>query len=55
MAPRILRFGVALGHFDVALGPLDVDLRKLWLNKDVFDEILGYSGHLTSPDAVKIF
>ena len=60
-ARSILRFDIALGPFDVAWGPFDVAWQKLWLKIDIFDEILGCSGHLTSPEkkwapiAVKIF
>ena len=47
--------------FDIALGPFDVVCQKLWLKNTDFDDILGFSGHLTSPErkwapvAVKIF
>ena len=61
LAPPILEFDVALSHFDVALGHFDVAWQKLWLKNDVFDDILGCAGHLTSPEkkwapvAIKIF
>ena len=61
MAPPILKFDVAQSHFDVAWGHFDVAWQKLWLKNDVFDEILGCAGHLTSPEkkwapvAIKIF
>ena len=60
-APPILKFDVAQSHIDAAWGHFDVDWRKLWLKNDVFDEILGCAGHLTSPEkkwapvAIKIF
>ena len=38
-----------MGLFDIAWGPFDVAWQKLWLKNYVFDEILGCSGHLTSP------
>ena len=52
LAPPILEFD--WGHFDVAW-------QKLWHKNDVFDEILGCTGHLKlpkkkwAPVAVKIF
>ena len=61
MAPPILEFDVAWSHFDVAQGNFDVAWQKLWLKNDVFDEILGCAGHLTSPEkkwasvAIRIF
>ena len=61
MAPPILEFDVAWSPFDVAWGHFDVAWQKLWLKNDVFDEILGCAGHLTSPEkkwapvAIKIF
>ena len=42
-APHILRF-------DIALSPFDDAWQKLWLKNEVFDEILGCSGHFTLPE-----
>ena len=61
MAPPILKFNVTWSHFDIAWGHFDVAWQKLWHKNDVFDEILGCAGHLTSPEkkwapfVVKIF
>ena len=46
----MLEFDVAQSHFDVAWGHFDVAWQILWLKNDVFDEILGCVGHLTSPE-----
>ena len=57
----MLEFDVAWSHFDVAWGHFDVAWQKLWLKNDVFDEILGCAGDLTSPEkkwapvAIKVF
>ena len=54
MAPQILGFDVAWGHFDVAWP-------KLWHKNGVFDQNLGCSGHFDvasekwAPVALKIF
>ena len=38
LAPKILGFDVAWGHFDIAWS-------KFWHKNGVFDQILGCSGH----------
>ena len=54
LAPHILEFDIALGHFDVAWP-------KLWHKNGVFDQILGCSGHFDvalekwAPIALKTF
>ena len=50
LAPHDVRFDVTLGPFDVAWGPFDIAWQKLLLKNYGFDEILRFSGHLTSPE-----